>query len=126
MATLTTGDALNTWGYPVLLGCGMAIALNALIVVAQLSIPPQLISLASGLMLSIRSIGGTFGVCIYNAIFSGGLASLYGNVASAVIPMGSPANETGTLIEALQYGNVNELLHLGATDEVIQKAGEVI
>lgn len=52
------------WGYPVLLGFALGMTLTTLVTVAQLSIPPELISIASGLIISIRSLGGTIGIAI--------------------------------------------------------------
>ena len=52
------------WGYPVLLGVALGMTLTTLVTVAQLSIPLELISVASGLIISIRSLGGTIGIAI--------------------------------------------------------------
>lgn len=52
------------WGYPVLLGIALGMTLTTLVTAAQLSIPPELISVASGLIISIRSLGGTIGIAI--------------------------------------------------------------
>ena len=55
MATLNLSTRSNTLGYAVFLGIGLGIALNALVVVAQLSTPPELISTTTGLMIATRS-----------------------------------------------------------------------
>lgn len=52
------------WGYPVLLGVALGMTLTTLVTAAQLSTPPELISVASGLIISIRSLGGTIGIAI--------------------------------------------------------------
>jgi hypothetical protein len=44
MATTTLGSGKAVWGYPVLLGIGLAIALCGLVTAAQLSAPPELMS----------------------------------------------------------------------------------
>lgn len=68
MATTDQSTSLPVWGYPVLLGWALGMTLVALITIAQLSIPPELISIGSGLMISIRSLGATIGIaiCEYN------------------------------------------------------------
>jgi hypothetical protein len=64
MANTTRETNLPVWGYPVLMGFGLGMTLTTLITVAQLSTPPELISVASGLIISIRSLGGTVGITI--------------------------------------------------------------
>ena len=64
MATTDTSTNNNTWGYPVLLGFGLGMTLITLVTVAQLSTPPELLSIASGLMLSVRSLGGCIGIAV--------------------------------------------------------------
>lgn len=64
MATSGPGDSKIVWGLPVLLGFGLGMTLCALITVAQLSTPPGLIAMASGLIISIRSLGGAVGLAI--------------------------------------------------------------
>ncbi len=64
MATATPGSSDPVWGYPVFLGIGLGIALCALLTVAQLSTPPELISITSGLMIGVRSLGGSIGLAI--------------------------------------------------------------
>ena len=64
MATLGLEDSNKLWGYPVLLGAALGTTLCALITVAQLSTPPELIAIASGLIISIRSLGGAVALAI--------------------------------------------------------------
>lgn len=64
MATANKGSSMAVWGYPVLLGWGLGMTLIALVTVAQLSTPPELIAIASGLIISVRSLGGTIGIAI--------------------------------------------------------------
>lgn len=74
MATVTPASSTQVWAYPIFLGIGLGIVLCALISVAQLCTPPELISDASGLMISVRSLGGSIGLAIcksHNFVFSG-------------------------------------------------------
>lgn len=64
MATTGPDDSTKVWGFPILLGTGLGMSLCALITVAQLSTPPELIAIASGLIISIRSFGGAIGLAI--------------------------------------------------------------
>lgn len=64
MATATKTSSVAVWGYPVLLGWALGMTLITLVTVAQLSTPPELIATASGLVISVRSLGGTVGIAI--------------------------------------------------------------
>ena len=70
MATATPGSSNPVWGYPVFLGIGLGIALCALLTIAQLSTPPELIAITSGLMIGVRSFGGSVGLAICESIFN--------------------------------------------------------
>ena len=64
MATATPKSSTNVWGYPVFLGIGLGVCLCAIVAAAQLSTPAELISITSGLLISVRSLGGTVGLAI--------------------------------------------------------------
>ena len=64
MSTSNRNTSMPVWGYPVLFGWAIGMALIALVTVAQLSTPPGLISIGTGLIISVRSLGGTVGVAI--------------------------------------------------------------
>lgn len=64
MATATPASSSAVWGFPVFLGMGLGVCLCALVTAAQLSTPPELISITSGLMISMRSFGGSVGLAI--------------------------------------------------------------
>jgi hypothetical protein len=96
----------NIWGYPVFLGVGLGMCLSSLLAVAQLSTPPHLIATASGLMISVRSLGGAVGLAIYEAVFNHGIATNLGSkVAAATIPLGLPSTSIGPLLASLTSGN---------------------
>lgn len=67
MATSNLETDRPVWGYPVLMGIALGMTLTTLVTVAQLSTPPELISIASGLIISVRSLGGTIGIAICKA-----------------------------------------------------------
>jgi len=64
MATATPGSSNAVWGYPVFLGIALGICLCTLVTVAQLSTPKELIATTSGLMIGVRSLGGSVGLAI--------------------------------------------------------------
>jgi hypothetical protein len=70
MATATRSSSTAVWGYPILLGWALGMTLITLVTVAQLSTPPELIAIASGLIISVRSLGGTIGIAICKKISS--------------------------------------------------------
>lgn len=111
----------NIWGYPVFLGIGLGLALTTLMVAAQFSTPPELIAVTSGLMISVRSLGGTVGLAIYNAIFNGTLSrNLVSDIAAATLPLGLPETSLGPLIGALSVNNATALGEIpGAGPDII-------
>lgn len=64
MATATPHTSTQVWGYPVFVGWGLGMTITTLLTAAQLSLPHELISVASGIMISFRSLGGTIGISI--------------------------------------------------------------
>jgi ABC-type iron transport system FetAB permease component len=108
------------WGYPVLLGFALGMTLTTLVTVAQLCTPPELISIASGLIISVRSLGGTIGISIYQALFVDKLNAMGDNIAEAVLPLGLSLDSLGPFIGAL---NAHDTVALGSipgvTPEII-------
>ena len=47
-----------------LLGLGVGFSLTCLVTIVQLSTPPPLIAITSGLIISVRSLGGSVGLAI--------------------------------------------------------------
>ncbi|KIH91218.1 siderophore iron transporter [Sporothrix brasiliensis 5110] len=123
-ATPSATSARNVWGYPVFLGLGLGICLCALVTVAQLSTPRELIAITSGLMIGMRSLGGSIGLAIYNAILSGELnKNLGANIAGAVLPLGLPETSLGALIGALAAQDTTALLAVpGISPDIINAA----
>lgn len=114
----------NIWGYPVFLGVGLGMCLSSLLAVGQLSTPPPLIATASGLMISVRSLGGAVGLAIYDALFNHGVsANLGSKVAAATLPLGLPPTSIGQLIGSLTSGDAAAAARVpGATRAIIQAA----
>ncbi|KAF6802436.1 siderophore iron transporter [Colletotrichum sojae] len=124
MATTNRGSSDPVWFYPVLLGFALGMTLTTLITAAQLCIPPELIAIASGLIISVRSLGGTIGIAIYNVIFNDSLSHMPGNVAAAVVPAGFDPENLGGLIGGLTTHNDELLASLpGITPEILAKGG---
>jgi MFS family permease len=117
-----TDRTTNTpvWGYPVLLGIALGMTLTTLVTAAQLCTPPELIAVASGLIISVRSLGGTIGIAIYNAIFTDGMSKMPDNIAAAVIPAGFDPRNLGALIGGLNSHNQTAIATIpGITPEII-------
>jgi len=118
----------NFWGYMVFLGAGLGLLLTTLVVASQLSTPPELIAMASGLVLSVRSFGASTGLVIYQAVFSHGISrNLFPKVAAATIPLGLPEGSLEPLLGALTSGNTGKLEQIpGVTAEIIEAAALVV
>ncbi|KIW62492.1 hypothetical protein PV04_10665 [Phialophora macrospora] len=122
MATCSPTTNTRTWGYMIFLGLGLGCCLCAVVTIAQLSTPPELISITSGLMISMRSIAGIIGLPMYSAIFNSKLAAGLGkDIAAAVLPLGLPETSLPALIQHLTANipPTNETVP-GVTPEIIQ------
>lgn len=122
--TATTHQAFF-WGTIIFYGLGLGLCLVTFVTAAQFSTPPELIAITSGLVLSMRSLGGSIGVAIFNAIFAHGLSSnLVPKVTAAVTPLGLSSKEIGPLIGALSAGNITLAESLpGVNLKIIGAAG---
>lgn len=120
MASTDRTTNTETWGFVILLGIALGMTLTTLVTVAQLSTPPELISVASGLIIAVRSLGGTVGIAIYNALFVDQMGKMPANIAKAVLPEGLPMESLPDFIGALNAHNETALAHVnGVTPEII-------
>lgn len=128
MASLNLSTRKNAPGYVVFMGLGLGTVLNALVVVAQLSTPRELISITTGLMVATRSFGGSIALAICNAIFSSTLTSeIPAKAAAATIPLGLKPADLGELIGALTTNNTSALATIpGISPNIIAAAGTAI
>ncbi|KAK0717444.1 major facilitator superfamily domain-containing protein [Lasiosphaeria miniovina] len=115
------------WGYPVLLGTALGMTLTTLVTAAQLSTPPELISIASGILISVRSLGGTVGLAIYNALFNEAMGHLGSNVADAVLADGLAPENVGPFLDALGSQNATALSAIpGVTPETVERGAAAL
>ncbi|TDZ15967.1 Trichothecene efflux pump TRI12 [Colletotrichum orbiculare MAFF 240422] len=122
MATTGQGSSDPVWFYPVLLGFALGMTLTTLITAAQLCIPHELIAIASGLVISVRSLGGTIGIAIYNVIFNDSMSHLSDNIANAVIPAGLSPQSLGAFILGLTSHDNDSIAQIpNITPEIIAK-----
>ncbi|KAK6073549.1 siderophore iron transporter [Seiridium cupressi] len=127
MATSNTGSSNAVWFYPVLLGTALGMTLTTLVTAAQLSTPPDYISVASGLIISVRSLGGTVALAIYNALFTDEMKHLGEKIAEAVIPDGLSPDALGDFIAALSGRNETALESIpGVTPQIISAGAQAI
>ncbi|KAH7133863.1 major facilitator superfamily domain-containing protein [Dactylonectria macrodidyma] len=125
MATVSHSTSKGQiWGFPVFLGAGLGSCLTALVTAAHFATPPELIAITSGLLISIRSLGGSVGLAMYNAIFSSTLGSyLEPEIAKVVIPLGFPADGLHQLIPALVNHDAQTLASIPDITPEITEAG---
>lgn len=64
MATATQGSSTPSWGYAVLFGIALGSSVCSVLALSQLSTPKDLLTITTGLMISIRSFGGSIGLAI--------------------------------------------------------------
>lgn len=116
------GDGDQIWGFCILLGVGFGGCLTCIIVAAQFSAPPELLSLSSGALVTARGTGAALGFSICNAIFNSQISThLPKDIASAVLPLGLPTESLGPFIQALSDQNDAALAIIeGVTPQIIQ------
>ncbi|KAM5348893.1 hypothetical protein ACJ41O_008716 [Fusarium nematophilum] len=123
MATTDEGSGDSVWGYPVLLGWALGMTLITLVTVAQLSTPPELISIASGLVISVRSLGGTVGIAIYNAVFIEETQHAGERIASAAVAAGLSEESVPELVEhILGHDETGVGMVPGVTPQIVGSA----
>ncbi|MEU8178030.1 MFS transporter [Microbispora hainanensis] len=90
-----TGATTPVWLVDVLLavlGAGIGMVLQLLIVIAQTAAPAGSLGVASGTVVFLRSMGGAFGVALFGAIFTARLGGdTVTSLAAAAHRMGDPA-----------------------------------
>jgi MFS family permease len=128
MATVTSSTSQAAfWVYQIFLGAGLGICLMASVVAAQFATPLELISTATGLLITVRSFGGTIGVAVFNAFLNSSFSNLGANIAAKTLPMGLPQSSLGPLISNLTVSNYVALAQIpGVTPEIIGAASKVL
>ncbi|KAG6366957.1 hypothetical protein INS49_001138 [Diaporthe citri] len=125
MSTTNAHTRNEVWGFPVLMGAGLSMTLIALVAAGQLSVPPELIAVASGIMISMRSLGGTIGIAIYNAVFISETNHIPSNVASAALEAGLPSGSVDEFVGYIVAHNETGLATIaGATPEIISAGAD--
>ncbi|KAK6721039.1 hypothetical protein SNK05_004131 [Fusarium graminearum] len=127
MATMskeTTSSQI--WTFPIFLGLGLGICLPSLVTTAHFATPQELVAITSGLMISLRSLGGSVGLAVYSAVFHHGFSSSLGpQIAGAVLPLGFPNKELPQLISAFVSNNETAIKLIdGISPEIIEAGHE--
>ncbi|KAH6658528.1 major facilitator superfamily domain-containing protein [Truncatella angustata] len=120
MASTTRHSNTAAWGLPILMGWGLGMTMVAIVTAAQLCVPHALITTASCLLISVRSLGGTVGIAIYQAVFRLGMSHLGDNIAEAAITAGLPASSVLDFVTDLVGQDSTALLTVpGVTPNII-------
>ena len=125
MASVKTSTSpIVFWGYPVVGGMGLGCLLTELTVAAQMSTPKDMISVTTGIVISVRSLGGAIGVAVNNAVYNQALSrNLVPKIAAAVLPLGFPQQYLSDLVAALSSGSSEALSQVpNATSAIIRAA----
>ncbi|RTE83244.1 hypothetical protein BHE90_002245 [Fusarium euwallaceae] len=122
MMSVGFGDGQNVWGFNIFLGLGFGGCLTCIVVAAQFSAPPELLSTSSGALITARSAGASICFAICNAIFNSQMTkNLPKDIAKAVLPLGLPTQSLGPFIQALADHNDNAFATIeGVTPQIIQ------
>ncbi|KAJ4195440.1 hypothetical protein NW767_009762 [Fusarium falciforme] len=122
MMSVGFGDGKNIWGFNIFLGLGFGGCLTCIVVAAQFSAPPELLSISSGALITARSAGASICFAICNAIFNSQITkNLPKDIAKAVLPLGLPPQSLGPFIQALADHNDSAFATIeGVTPQIIQ------
>ncbi|KAL8292372.1 hypothetical protein RQP46_001838 [Phenoliferia psychrophenolica] len=119
MATVKVGTDKVALVYCCLCGVGFAAPLVFLNMVTQLAVKPELMGLATSLIISSRSIGGAVGVAITGAVFTAkATIKIPAYIQSAVVAAGLPAASVGQVVKGIATSNTTMV----ASAEGITKA----
>jgi hypothetical protein len=112
------------WVYTIVGGTGLGSLLPLSMVASQFATPPELIALTSSMMICVRSLGGSIGLAINNAVIHNALdKELPKKIAAAALPLGLPASSLGDLIQALASQNKHAVAAVpGITPQIAQAA----
>ncbi|CEI67811.1 unnamed protein product [Fusarium venenatum] len=124
MATISQKSTTSQiWAFP---GFGLGICLPSLVTVAHFATPQELIVIASGLTISLRSLGGSVGPALYGAVLHHGFSSILGSkIVNAVLPLGFPKKELPQLVSALASHNETMIKQIhGISPEIIEAGYE--
>jgi hypothetical protein len=105
---------------------GMGLMLVSLIVAVQLASEDRHLGLATLVLGSIRSIGGSVAITIFTSIMMNTVKKDAGTrVAKKVVPMGAPVSSLKALVTALLGGRAAEALKApGITPSILKAAAE--
>ncbi|KAK1059495.1 hypothetical protein LTR33_013141 [Friedmanniomyces endolithicus] len=131
IVTILYGCITPSWnraqiGINVLSGIGQSGPLTLLVALIQFTAPHAYLSTATGLVFSVRAIGGAFGSAVLDAIINGKLKStLAPQVAAAAVSGGLPVSSVPALLGAMATGEgLNATNIPGLTLEVLGAAAD--
>jgi len=93
-------------------------------VASQFATPPELIALTSSMMICVRSLGGSIGLAINNAVIHNALdKELAKKIAAATLPLGLPSSSIPEIVQALASQNRQAVAAVpGITPQIAQAA----
>jgi Fungal trichothecene efflux pump (TRI12) len=124
--TLTPDKFTTAMGFGFLAMFGMGLMLVALIVCVQLSCDDEHIGLATLVLGSVRSIGGSVAVTIYTSIMMNTVKEDAGpRTGAAVLPAGLPPSSLPPLLKLLLGGRPHDALKVPGVDQKILDAATI-
>jgi EmrB/QacA subfamily drug resistance transporter len=108
-ATMTADTPLpQVMAYMVVLGMGLGMSVQMLMIAAQNALPPQDMGLSTATTTFFRSMGGTFGAAVALAVL---FSTVLGNIRGRMVDAGLPSASLQQ-VNAKSLDNIAKLLHL--------------
>ena len=110
-------------GLSLITGLGVGGTTGLGFILAQYSIPQQLLGIGIRSLTTLRSFGGSVGVAIYNSILrSKQISGLPGAITSAAIGAGASQEQAAKLVKAALAGSTANLTLIAGTDARLRGA----
>lgn len=123
LAALTPDQGKVVIFYCAIAGAGFAAPIALLFTVAHLSVPAELLGLASSLLLTFRSLGGALGTAIAGAVYTSKLnTALPTYISSAAANAGLPSSSLAEFVAAMTSGDTATAASVAGSDPAILEA----
>ncbi|KAF5257234.1 hypothetical protein FOXYS1_12253 [Fusarium oxysporum] len=126
LMSINAGSSAVLWVASATIGFGLGSVVTPLTTAAQFSAPPELITISTGALLCLRTLGGGIILPVINSVFNSQMRkNVPTNIAERVLPLGLDPEQLGGFIAALNAHNQTEIAAIpGVTPHIIEAGVE--